>query len=124
MTAKALLERDVQKAIVQAFRLQHRVHLFTTDAGNARARAEAGRAGLEGFRGTSGLPTGFPDLIGAIPGNGRMVVIEVKRPGNIPTENQQHYLAVFKAAGAVAFWADSVEAALRQFEEALNGRAA
>jgi hypothetical protein len=108
------LERDIEKAIVKAFALKHRITLFKTDTGGAGMRS-----GLsEGARAYTGLPTGFPDLLGAIPGSGRVVVIECKRPGNKPTAAQEHWLAFFRAQGGIALWADSVDSALKQFEEA------
>lgn len=107
-----VLEKDIQKAIQQAFRLKG-IALYATDAGSAGMRA----AMSEGARGYSSLPSGFPDLIGCAPG-GRFVALEVKRPGNTPTELQDAFLALFRSKGAIAFWADSVESALRQFQEA------
>ena len=108
-----VLERDIEKAIREAFRLRYRILLFKTDAGGAGWRSVAS----EGAGGHSGLPNGFPDLLGVIPGNGRVIVIECKRPGNKPTANQEHYLSLFRSWGGVALWADSVDSALAQFEE-------
>ena len=115
-------EKDVQRAIQNAFRLQHRVVLFETDAGNARSKAEAARAGLEGFKGHSGLPPGFSDLMGVVPGSGRALFLEVKAPGGKPTELQLAFLDRRRAEGAIAFWADSPQSALAQFVAALAQR--
>ena len=43
--------------------------------------------------------------------------IEVKRPGGKPAPHQAAFLALLRGMGAVAFWADSVDSALRQFRE-------
>jgi hypothetical protein len=71
-------------------------------------------------KGSTGLPAGFPDLIGVIPGNGRMVAIECKRPGGKPTDNQKYYLDFFRQLGCIAFWADSLESALAKYDEQVN----
>jgi hypothetical protein len=49
---------------------------------------------------------GNPDIVGCI--GSRAVVIEVKRPGESPTENQRAHLRKWGRAGALAFWTDSV----------------
>ena len=106
-------ERAVERAIRDAFRLKHRIMLFKTDAGAAGFRSGMS----EGARGYSGLPAGFSDLLGVVPGSGRAIFIEVKAPGNRPTSLQLEFLARRRAEGALAFWADSVDSALAQFEE-------
>jgi len=111
-TRKPAPEKLVEKAIREAFRLKHRVLLFKTDAGAAGMRS-----GLpEGGRGYSGLPAGFSDLLGVVPGSGRAVFIEVKAPGRKPTTLQEEFLERRRAEGAIALWADSVDSALAQFE--------
>lgn len=111
-TRKPAPEKLVEKAIRDAFRLRHRIMLFKTDAGAAGMRS-----GLpEGARGYSGLPAGFSDLMGVIPGPGRAIFVEVKAPGNKPTALQEDFLSRRRAEGAIAFWADSVDSALTQFE--------
>jgi hypothetical protein len=54
---------------------------------------------------------GHPDLYGCLPG-GRHFEIEVKQPGNAPTELQQERLAEWKAAGAITGVATTVAEAL------------
>jgi hypothetical protein len=106
------LEADIQKAIIQAFALVHRIHLIPIDAGAAGMRSN-----LSKVHAHSNIPEGFPDLLGIIPGSGRTLMIEVKRPGAKPRANQLAFLAWGCEQGAVTFWADSVDSALRQFEE-------
>ena len=108
-----LLERDVEKAIIAAFWFRFRIHLFKTDAGAAGMR----RGKPEGSGGYTGMPAGFSDLLGAIPPHGRAIFLEVKRPGRKPTAAQRAFLEARRAEGAVAFCADSVDSALRQFRE-------
>ena len=54
---------------------------------------------------------GHPDLYGCLPG-GLHFEIEVKQPGNTPTELQQLRLAEWKAAGAITGVATTVQEAL------------
>jgi hypothetical protein len=54
---------------------------------------------------------GDPDLYGSLP-TGIHFEIEVKRPGNHPTELQLQRLAEWRAAGAITGVAHSVEEAL------------
>lgn len=108
-----LLERDVERAIVLAFWYKFRIHLFKTDAGAAGMR----QGKPNGAGGYTGMPAGFSELLGAIPPHGRAIFLEVKRPGRKPTAAQRAFLESRRAEGAVAFWADSVDSALRQFEE-------
>ena len=110
-----LLERDVEKAIIAAFWFRFRIHLFKTDAGAAGMRQ--GKPEGSGGGGYTGMPAGFSDLLGAIPPHGRAIFLEVKRPGRKPTAAQRAFLEARRAEGAVAFWADSVDSALRQFRE-------
>lgn len=111
-------EAQIESAIRQAFLLKHRVSLYKTDAGGAGYRA-----GLRKGAGCHGsLPTGFPDLVGCEPVSGRFIAIEVKRPGKKPTEAQEEFLAHFLVCNAIAFWADSVDSALEQFETQMKGK--
>jgi hypothetical protein len=112
------LELDIQNAIIEAFWLRHRIRLDAIDAGGRGFRRFSGASGI------SGIPVGFPDLIGAIPPHGRMLCIEVKRPGQKPTDAQHAFLDRRRTEGAIAYWTDSVDSALRQFEEWMRGMVA
>jgi hypothetical protein len=113
-------EKLIQRAICESFRLKYRIALVHIDSGGASFRS--GRS--SGAGGYSPTPAGFPDLVGVIPPTGRGLYIEVKAPGKKPTELQNRYLALLQAKGAIAFWADSVESAIRQYEEAANAACA
>ena len=108
-----MTERQVEAAIQEAFRYRHRITLWKIDAGGRGLRS----AGPKVSRGSTGIPAGFPDLLGLEPVSGRAVFIEVKRPGGKPAPHQAAFLALLRGMGAVAFWADSVDSALRQFRE-------
>lgn len=59
---------------------------------------------------------GISDIIGCLPG-GRLLAVEVKRPGGKPRPNQQAFLDALRAKGAFAVCVDGVGA----MEEALKG---
>ena len=61
---------------------------------------------------------GLPDLIGTVPGTGRAFFCELKIPGNRPSPEQRTFLEEHKAAGALAFWADSVVGVVNALKEA------
>ncbi len=52
---------------------------------------------------------GLPDIIGVQKKTGRLVGIEVKRPGNRPTDIQRRVLDELTKYGALAFVATSIE---------------
>ena len=114
-----MTERQVEAAIQEAFRYRHRITLWKIDAGGRGLR----RGQSERNGGGTGIPAGFPDLLGLEPVSGRAVFIEVKRPGGKPAPHQAMFLALLRSMGAVAFCADSVDSALQQFDQQ-TGRAA
>ncbi len=132
--SKTVQEKDIEKAIVQAFKLQHRLSLCKTDAGGQGVKGlHANPPGwlLEalgipalpfGLSPALLIPPGFPDLTGRLP-DGRWVFIEVKKPGGSFREGQKAFLESARASGAIAFHARSVEEALEKFLEP-TGRSA
>ncbi len=107
------LEKDVQRAIQEAFWAKYRIELVATDAGGKGFRSKNGTV-----HGHSGIPSGFPDLVGVIPPSGRAIYIEVKRPGNRVEIGglQDGWLRKLCVWGAIAFWASSVDSAIQQYE--------
>lgn len=70
----------------------------------------------------SAMQSGLPDLLIVL--RGLAVFCEVKRPGQKPTPLQAHQLQEWQAAGAVAFWADSLDVFRARIEPLLvAGRA-
>ena len=60
-------------------------------------------------------PEGAPDIIGIMslgPRKGAMIAIEVKLPGENPTEQQEAFMAKLAASGAIVGVATSVKEAL------------
>ena len=52
---------------------------------------------------------GVSDLIGVLPPSGRALFLELKVPGKLPSAHQVAFLQRMKDAGALAFWATSVQ---------------
>jgi len=124
-------ERLIQDAIIQAFQLRHRIKLEVTNAGGAADKKGVMRCpkslraalGLPqvmpfGIEAWVALPPGFPDLCAQL--DGRLLFIEVKRPGGAFRAGQKDFLSARVAEGHLAFWADSVPSALAQFEAAVR----
>lgn len=65
---------------------------------------------------------GLPDIIAIAPGTGRLLGIEVKRPGGRLTDLQRATLARINEAGGVAGVAFGVDDALALLERACRGR--
>lgn len=67
-----------------------------------------------------GLPTGSSDLVGVGPG-GRFFGLEVKKPGERPTAEQETWLALVRRFGGFGGWADSAEMARAALLRAREG---
>jgi len=52
---------------------------------------------------------GMPDILGIQRSSGRLVGIEVKKPGKKPTDTQKHMLETLEEYGAIVIVAHSVE---------------
>ena len=61
---------------------------------------------------------GVPDRI--IVGNGQVMFLELKSPGEKPTQLQLRELDLIRAAGALAMWTDSWELAQLEITYAFN----
>lgn len=109
-------EKDIQAGIIEAagylgWRLWH------FDAGAVR-RATHGESPAHG-----GVPpAGWPDLCGLTPW-GKFVAIEVKCPGEEPSEAQHAVLAGLRKMNALADWFTSIDQAIT-FIKAHNARQA
>lgn len=90
-------------------------------------RAALKDAGVKWIMKTHGSPyqqSGVPDLLCIAPGSGRLVGIEVKRPGGTwkVTELQKQQIALIREAGGVAGVATCVEEALALLKEGEKAR--
>ena len=65
---------------------------------------------------------GSADLIGIVMPLGKFLALEVKRPGEKPSEAQAHWLALVRKAGGIAGVVTSVEEAISLVESAQQWR--
>ena len=57
---------------------------------------------------------GCSDVIGMLKG-GRFFAVEVKKPGEEPTPEQQQFIDMTNEGGGLAFWADSLDQVIDTF---------
>ncbi len=99
-----VLERDILKAIRDYLKIQNIPHYRMTTGTFTRQN-----------RYVVTQPKGMPDIIGYFDGKhhpearGRIIAIEVKRPGKKPTKDQEEFLQAVNKAGGLGFHADSVD---------------
>lgn len=62
---------------------------------------------------------GISDLLCCAP-NGRFVAIEVKKPGNKPTEHQSEFLERVRATGGVGLVIDNPDTAIKLVQEVVK----
>ena len=104
----APLERDIQKAIRQLLR----VHPLVAWHGRINRGAVTDGSSYVQFNDIRGCS----DLIGQLR-TGHWLAIEVKRPGNKPTADQEEFLDAVACNGGLAFWADCTETVERRLAE-------
>lgn len=68
-----------------------------------------------------GLGPGSSDLVGILGPTGRFIALEVKRPGQHPTDEQARFLRLVRMYGGFAAVVDSVESAKAAIERARSG---
>jgi hypothetical protein len=92
---KAPREQDLVNACLRLLRLRG-VYAWRNNSGAFVLGQGKGR---RFFR--AGL-VGSSDILGVLPPSGRLLAVEVKRPGGRPTPHQQAFLDQVRAAGGVA----------------------
>lgn len=106
----ALLERDIQAQCLQYLSLigclvwrQNQGSLFASSNGKTRRIRFASIEGIS-------------DIIGCTP-TGRLLAIEVKRPGNHPTSHQQAFLDAVNRVGGLGIVVRSVDDLICELRE-------
>lgn len=97
-------EQDLSNAIRLAVGSLPYVRIWRNNVGTMRDS--------RGIPVTFGLAIGSADLIGIVAPHGRLLSIEVKRPGGRVTPEQEHWIEIVRAFGGVAGIARSVDDAM------------
>jgi hypothetical protein len=105
------LESEIQKQIIEYAWYTFRLKLYRRNTG-AMSGTYNGKKRFVRFS-----EPGQADLWGIQPKTGRHVEVEVKRPGQVPTEAQYQWLVDCIQAGAIAFFADSVDMFERAYKD-------
>jgi len=95
-------ESDIQKAVMDYLSTQGFV-VFRRNTG-AMVGSYKGKSRLIRFS-----KPGMADLWGWDRKTGRHIEVEVKRPGERPSPEQEAWLSAAQRGGVIAFWCDSVE---------------
>ena len=98
-----MTETEIQKEILETLNKLEGVKL---------RRNSVGSNGRYKF----GLGAGTSDLIGWY--EGCYFAVEVKVPGKTPTKEQQDFIDEVNTAGGIAYYADSVEMAMKKLRSA------
>lgn len=106
-------EHDIQQAILLALGQRRDLRLWRNNAGMAFGKGRAVRFGVVGQADISGILTG-----------GRRLELEVKAPGERPTEEQVRFGSMITRYGGVWAVVRSVEEAIAAVDTALMERGA
>lgn len=63
------------------------------------------------WQGPMSQPKGVSDILGIY--EGKLLAIEIKRPGREPSDDQLEFLAKVNAQGGIGFWTDNVETVIK-----------
>ena len=97
--AGAVKEIDVQCGIVEYLQRIRHVYCWRQNTGGFMRDGHFYRFGIKGMA----------DILGVLYPTGRILAIEVKRPGEKPTAEQQRFLDDVNGSGGLAFVATSVQ---------------
>jgi hypothetical protein len=106
------VEKDIQNAIVAYLRTRYGAVVIRYNSGVMESDGPGGKR----FTKFNDAP-GHSDLGGVLPG-GRAFYMEIKRPGNRPTEKQQAFLDRMAKAGAIV----GVATCLEDVDKIIGGR--
>ena len=95
-------ETELVKAILEAL-AAHGIWAWRNNTGGLKREKDDGSTAYVPFN-----QPGAPDILGVVPINGKLLAIEVKRPGWKPTTAQWEWLLKAQQDGAVAFWTDDL----------------
>lgn len=101
-------EKLIQQSIIEWMNYNG-FKVFRINSGQTTVDEQDEEGNVVGKRMIKMAPTGTPDIIGCHKKTGRMVLVEVKRPGKVPTPVQNMVMQDWRDAGALVFVATSIE---------------
>lgn len=119
MARSSILEKDIQKVILEWLGYQSRMFVWRQNSG---ARGENYTRKSDGMQSRHFFKTASVDGISDIMGvwDGHPLAIEVKRPKEKPTANQEEFLNNFARAGGIAIVAHSLEEVQESFKRVVE----
>jgi hypothetical protein len=112
---KAPREIDIVNACLTLLQLR-KVFAWRVNSGAVTFEKGHKRYFVQFARGAKGIS----DIIGLLPG-GRFLAVEVKRPGNKPSADQECFLAQIQASGGLGIVVTSPTELDKAIEDALKG---
>lgn len=110
-------ENEIQAEIRKALGREHDLTLWRNNVGVAEMWSSAGKSQRVQY----GLCVGSSDLIGLLAPAGRFVALEVKKPGEKPTEEQVKFMAHVRQMGGFAAVVRSASEATAAVQRAREG---
>ena len=107
-------ESEIQKDIMN--------YLFKSPAVAWAYVTTTGTFNIKRHGGSSWVTIGFPgmsDIIGQLR-DGRMLAIEVKLPGKLPSQDQREFLELVNANNGLGIWVDTVKGVIRELEKLIQ----
>lgn len=106
---KTPLEKDIQKAILNYLEATH-IFAWRNNTGAGFNTNPNGKKYFIRFS-----TKGAPDILGCLR-EGRLLAIEVKRPGGVASKDQEEFLGAITKLGGLAFVATSIDDVKRVFK--------
>lgn len=106
---KPPLEKEIQKTMLEWLTYQPSTFVWRQNSGAMYTDSKTGRHGFK-----TASVDGISDIMGVY--KGYPLAIEVKRPGEKPTEYQMDFLTKFAKAGGIAMVASSLEEMIKDLK--------
>lgn len=108
-------EADILRQCFQYLQTVRRYMVWRSSTGAARYTNRDGTTRLMRFG-----PLGQPDILGVIPHLGRLLAVEIKRPGRSPTRAQADFLDRVNRSGGLAFCVHSLQELIEGLQRELE----
>jgi hypothetical protein len=119
-----LLEKDISKACVQWLNSIPGVTVWRQNTGKVLQAYKSKRTGIETKRLLRFGEVGQGDHSGLMGPRGTRLEVEIKRPPEVPSLEQETWMAMINDRHGVAFWTDGLDDCVRKFRAIWIARAA